>query len=96
MSSVSSSIAWMAPETFGVALDLGHLADAGLAIEDLPPWNARIDELQLKGPASRPPPGDFPLEATLGLLPEPPAVVCVEHREPIRREAFDHLVTHLR
>ena len=89
-----------APDVAGVAFDLGHLADGRVDADGLlaswPAGVAAVEELQLRGPRSTPAAREFPLARTLDRLSELPAVVCVEHREPIPHERFTSLVTHLR
>lgn len=86
-----------APEAFGLLLDTGHLADSGVELDAFfSAWDQPVDELQLRGPKSAPPAPELPLARWLQEMPAPPAVVAVEHREPIDERAFGELVTALR
>lgn len=83
------------PEVFTTLLDTGHLLDSGYDLETfLPNWTLPTEELQLKGPHSTPP--DFSLGQWLMQLPFQPAVVCVEHRQPISLSKFHQLISGLR
>lgn len=86
-----------APDVVATAVDVGHLADGGHdPCRWLVEWPHPVEELQLRGPRSTPPPPDLPVGALLDALPAPPAVVCVEHREPLERDALAALVARIR
>ena len=75
------------PEVFALVLDTGHLSDSGFDLDTFfRHWSHPIKELQLKGAASAPPSADWPLASWIDSLPSPPAVACVEHRQPIGQE----------
>jgi sugar phosphate isomerase/epimerase len=81
-----------APDVFGAAIDTGHLLDAGREPEAfLDAWGLPVEEFQLRGPGSTPPPAE-PIGRWLAALDAPPAVVAVEHREPVAEDALDDLV----
>ncbi|QUY41495.1 sugar phosphate isomerase/epimerase [Acaryochloris marina] len=83
------------PEVFTTLLDTGHLLDSGYDLEAfLPNWPFPTEELQLKGPHSTPP--DFSLRPWLMQLPFQPAVLCVEHRQPITLSEFEQLISAIR
>lgn len=83
------------PEVFTTLLDTGHLLDSGYDLEAfLSNWPFPTEELQLKGPNSTPP--DLPLGQWLRQLPFQPAVVCVEHRQPINLPDFKQLISAMR
>jgi sugar phosphate isomerase/epimerase len=85
-----------APDVFRTALDTGHILDDGLDPADyFKRWRHPVEEIQLRGPSSAPPAPDAPLRDWLGALPALPAVVCVEHREPIDRDRLTELVRSL-
>lgn len=89
-----------APEAFGLVLDTGHLADGSDPGSDLDAffraWGRPLEELQLRGPGDAPPRPDLPLPRWLAALPGPPAVVAVEHPQPIAEAAFRELLEALR
>jgi len=85
------------PDVFGLALDTGHALDGGHEVDRwLEAWRHPVDELQLRGPGSAPPPPDVPLARWISRLRAPPAVVCVEHGVAIGREVFAELASRLR
>lgn len=85
------------PEVFSMLLDTGHLADSGIELNSFfRHWNRPIEELQLKGPRSQPPTPAMPISQWLKALPNPPAVVCVEHRQPISLGELAALLAALR
>jgi hypothetical protein len=78
-------------------LDTGHLLDGGhdpTAV--VAKWPKRLEELQVRGPNSTPPVPGAALRQWVGAPKRPPAVICVEHGEPITQEDLAALVTHLR
>lgn len=85
------------PDVFGAALDTGHIQDDG---DDpgavLAAWGRDLDEVQLRGPGSRPPAPDVPVTRWLAGLVSPPAVVAIEHRAPIGEAEAAALVAGLR
>lgn len=86
-----------APHAFGLLLDVGHLADGGTDLDAFfAAWERPVEELQLRGPASAPPDPEMPVASWLAALPAPPAVVAVEHRQPIAPDAFEALIAALR
>jgi len=86
-----------APDVFGTVLDTGHLLDGGHDPERiLRGWPHRVDEVQLRGARSEPPPPGAPLGRWLACLREPPEVVCIEHRAPITVARVEELVAELR
>jgi hypothetical protein len=50
----------------------------------------------VRGAGSSPPPPDAPFRRWLDALAMSPAVICVEHGEPISTEGFEALVGRLR
>lgn len=83
------------PDVFTTLLDTGHLLDSGYDLETfLSNWTFPTEELQLKGPNSTPP--DWPLGQWLRQLPFQPAVLCVEHRQPIALSEFEQLISAIR
>jgi hypothetical protein len=85
------------PSVFTTLLDTGHLLDGGYDLEQFfPTWTYSLEELQLKGLASAPPLLDLPLGKWLKALPNQPAVVCVEHRQPIDLDTFVDLIVAIR
>jgi hypothetical protein len=85
-----------APDVFGTVLDTGHLLDAGLdPVTVLSGWRHPVDELQLRGAGSTPPPDDLRLGDLLGVLETPPAVVAVEYHEPLDEEGVRRLAARL-
>ncbi|ABW26688.1 sugar phosphate isomerase/epimerase family protein [Acaryochloris marina] len=83
------------PEVFTTLLDTGHLLDSGYDLEAfLSNWPFPTEELQLKGPNSSPP--NFSLGQWLRQLPFQPAVLCVEHRQPITLSGFNQLISAIR
>lgn len=85
------------PEVFSILLDTGHLLDSGFELNSFfENWKYPIEELQLKGFLSAPPPLTMPVQKWIQSLPQPPAVVCVEHRQSIGLEDFEKLVGKLR
>lgn len=83
------------PEVFTTLLDTGHLLDSGYDLEAfLSNWPFPTEELQLKGPNSSPP--NFSLGQWLRQLPLHPAVLCVEHRQPITLSGFNQLISAIR
>jgi hypothetical protein len=86
-----------APDVFRAALDTGHILDDGLdPAAYFEAWRHPVEEIQLRGPNSTPPAPGAPLHGWLGALPALPAVVCVEHRDPIDRDRFSELARSLR
>lgn len=84
------------PEVFTMLLDTGHLLDSGFELNEFfTHWQHPIEELQLKGPLSAPPSPQMPVQQWVSQLPSLPAVVCVEHRQPITPTAWAELVTAL-
>lgn len=78
-----------------VALDTGHLLDAGLdpltAVRD---WPMEVGLLQLRGPGGGFPPHGMPLKT---LLTEArPAIVSVEHHEPVEEAQVEAFLKRLR
>lgn len=85
------------PSVFSIMLDTGHLLDSGIELDSFfQSWNRPIEELQLKGSLSAPPPTSMPLKTWLECLPQLPAVICVEHRQPISLDNFAEVVKALR
>ncbi|MEM7310677.1 MAG: TIM barrel protein [Planctomycetota bacterium] len=85
------------PDVFGAALDTGHLLDAGLdPARIVGGWDSPVEELQLRGPRGAPPPVDARTLAWLHAPTREPAVVAVEHRQPINVVALERLVELLR
>ena len=81
------------PSVFTTLLDTGHLLDSGYDLETFfQTWTYPVEELQLKGPGSTPPSLDFSLDQWLKELTTQPAVVCVEHRQPITLDSFFDLI----
>jgi len=86
-----------ASDVFATLLDTGHLADGGHDPgEVFRTWRHPVHEVQLRGARSLPPAETDPLEAWLSDLPQPPAVVAVEHRVPIADSDLDRLLDRLR
>ncbi len=86
-----------APEVFAAALDTGHLLDAGRdPLVVLQGFARPVEELQLRGAGSRPPPLDAPFQRWLAALERPPAVVCVEHHGTVAARELQALVAALR
>jgi sugar phosphate isomerase/epimerase len=83
-------------DVFCTILDTGHLLDGGhdpTAV--IARWPGRVEEVQLRGRGGQPPgPGD-PLRQWMRAPRRPPAVIAVEHREPIDEEAFEVLMEEL-
>lgn len=85
------------PDVFSTILDTGHLLDGGHDPTGIiAKWPRRVEELQVRGPRSTAPVPGAALRQWVGAPKRPPAVICVEHGEPITREALADLVTHLR
>ena len=86
-----------APEIFAAALDSGHLWDAGLdPAAVLERFEPPLEELQLRGPDSAPPPADLPLRDWLLRARSRPSIVCIEHRTALAEPALARLIAHLR
>ncbi|WP_199321167.1 sugar phosphate isomerase/epimerase [Microcoleus sp. FACHB-831] len=61
------------PSVFSIMLDTGHLLDSGIELDSFfRSWNRPIEELQLKGLLSAPPPISMPVETWLECLPQLP------------------------
>lgn len=85
------------PSVFSIMLDTGHLLDSGIELNSFfRSWKRPIEELQLKGLLSAPPPISMPIKGWLECLPQLPAAICVEHRQPISLDDFTQLVNALR
>lgn len=73
-----------APDVFRLCLDTGHLVDSGFDLDEVfASFGRPVHEIQLKGPLSAPPDPALPLERWIDALPEPPAIVSVEHNVPL-------------
>ena len=85
------------PDSFGLALDTGHLLDGEYdPLTVLGAIEHHVTELQLRGPNGTPPDLADPLGDWLDALANPPEVLCVEHREEIEPSHFDELLEILR
>lgn len=85
------------PEVFTSLLDTGHVLDGGHdLVAYFTAWPHAVEEVQVRGPRSTPPPPELELRPALEALQEPPAVLCVEHRRPIAAEALPALLERLR
>ena len=85
------------PSVFSIMLDTGHLVDSGIELNSFfANWNRPVEEIQLKGPRSSPPNPTMPVKQWLEALPQPPAVISPEHRQPTTVEDLVHLVNVLR
>lgn len=84
------------PEVFSMVLDTGHLLDSGINLEAFfSTWQHPIEELQLKGINSSPPDDTLAIEHWLNKMSSLPAVLCVEHRQPITWKGFEQIVRRL-
>ncbi|MFB2978840.1 sugar phosphate isomerase/epimerase family protein [Microseira sp. BLCC-F43] len=85
------------PNVFSIVLDTGHLVDSGIELNTFfANWKRPVEEIQLKGPRSSPPSPTMPVKQWLEALPQPPAVISPEHRQPTTVEELVHLVGVLR
>jgi sugar phosphate isomerase/epimerase len=84
------------PIRFGLLLDTGHLLDSGLELAQFfASWTRPVAAVQLKGPASAPPTVDL-TGSWLQRLQPAPAVLSVEHRQPLSLHAAGEIVTDLK
>jgi|GEM_PF-4703402 len=87
------------PESFGLALDTGHLLDGELdPVEVIRDIDTPISELQLRGADSTPPepePATEWVNTALSTL-APEGIFAVEHREPTTPEDCGNLIAALR
>jgi hypothetical protein len=78
-----------------VALDTGHLLDAGLdPLAVVRDWPLEVGLLQLRGPGGAFPPHGMPLKSLLSEAR--PAVVSVEHHERVEEPQVEAFVARLR
>ncbi len=86
-----------APDLFRLCLDTGHLTDSGCDPgREFAGVGRPVDEIQLKGPVSAPPPADAPLAQWVASLPAPPRVICLEHNQPLPEGGVERLIAALR
>ena len=84
-----------APDQFGLLLDTGHLLDSERVLEDFfQTWSGQVEMIQLKGRGSTPPTAAL-LGSWFEALEPAPAVLSIEHREPITAAVLPGMLLHL-